>query len=130
VIDVAIDRAPRARRTCRRRRISQAARAHIGEAMRLLYGDAPGLQGEEALAERERYRREDEARACAQGVLPLPLAPPPRGQAAGDTRVQAGSLKLNHWIGGQVPGDGSSPSMGPAGNSDPVSSVDSDAGSY
>ncbi len=41
-------------------------------AMAALYDDAlPVLTHEEALAERERIRCEDEARRSAQGVLPL-----------------------------------------------------------
>ena len=41
-------------------------------AMAALYDDSlPILSHEEALAERERIRREDEARRSAQGVLPL-----------------------------------------------------------
>lgn len=43
----------------------------MAEAMRVLYGDAPGLSGDEALAERERFRREDEARSDVQQLLPL-----------------------------------------------------------
>lgn len=127
---MAIFHAPRAARTAGRKAISAVARGHIVEAMRLLYGDAPGLQGDEALAERERYRCEDEAREAAQGLLPLDLAPSPPVGASETARTDAGSLNLNHEGVVQVPNDGSSPSMGPAGNSDPVSSVDSDAGSY
>ena len=41
------------------------------EARRMLYSDEPGLEGDAALAERERYRREDDAKRLAQGVLPL-----------------------------------------------------------
>lgn len=47
----------------------------MDEAMRLLYGNAPGLSGDEALAERERLRREDEARTDPQSALPLGLQP-------------------------------------------------------
>lgn len=43
--------------------------------MRLLYDNAPGLSGDEALAERERFRREDEARTDPQVALPLELQP-------------------------------------------------------
>ncbi|OUL25867.1 hypothetical protein BV378_14115 [Nostoc sp. RF31YmG] len=68
---MAVFHAPRAPRTAGHRAISAAARAYIDEATRLLYGNEPGLQGEEALAERERYRCEDEARASAQAELPL-----------------------------------------------------------
>lgn len=96
----------------------------------MLYSDAPGLQGDEALAERERYRCEDEARMQAQGVLSLDLAPSPPGNAVEVARADAGSLNLNESGAVRVPGNGSSPSRAIAGNSDPVFSVDSDAGSY
>lgn len=36
-----------------------------------LYSDAPGLVGDAALAERERLRMEDEAKASLQRALPL-----------------------------------------------------------
>lgn len=127
---MAIFHAPRAARTAGRRAISTTARAHIAEAMRLLYGNAPGLQGEEALAVRERYRCEDEARAAAQGVLALDPAPSPPGGASETARAEAGSLNLNGSTAVHVPRDGSSPRGTIAGNSDPVFPVDSDAGSY
>lgn len=130
MLDMAIFHAPRAARTAGRKAISAVARGHIAEAMRVLYGDAPGLHGDEALAQRERYRCEEEARSAGQGVLLLDLAPSPPGGASRSARADAGSLNLNKEGAFQVPGDGSSPPMGSAGNSDPVSSVDSDAGSY
>jgi len=68
---MAIYRAPRAASTAGHRAISATARAHIAEAMRVLYADAPGLEGDEAIAERERYRCEEEARNSLQAVLPL-----------------------------------------------------------
>jgi len=98
--------------------------------MRVLYGDAPGLQGEEALAERERYRCEDEARAAAQGLLALDPAPSPPGDAVETARAEGGSLNLNESKVVHVPRGGSSPRGTIAGNSDPAFSVDSDAGSY
>jgi len=127
---MAIIHAPRAARTAGRKAISSVARGHIAEAKRVLYDDAPGLHGDEALAQRERYRCEEEARSAGQGVLPLDLSPSPPEGASRSPRADARSLNLNHEEVIQVPNDGSSPSMGPAGNSDPVFSVDSDAGSY
>nr|WP_308006559.1 hypothetical protein [Xanthomonas albilineans] len=47
------------------------AREAIREAQALLYGGKPGLQGDDALAERERLRLEDEDKANRQGQLPL-----------------------------------------------------------
>lgn len=130
MLDMAIFHAPRAPRMAGRRAISSAARAHIAEAMRVLYGDAPGLQGDEALAERERYRCEDEAREAAQTLLPLDLAPSPRGDAEGIARAEGRSLNLDIAAFIQVPGEGSSLAGAVAGNSDPVLPVDSGTGSY
>ncbi|WP_115528324.1 hypothetical protein [Xanthomonas arboricola] len=72
---MAIYRAPRAPHPASHKTISPAARRHMAEAMRLLYDNAPGLSGDEALAERERFRREDEARTDPQSALPLELQP-------------------------------------------------------
>jgi hypothetical protein len=36
-----------------------------------LYSDAPGLAGDDALAEKARYRIEDDAKRTCQGVLVL-----------------------------------------------------------
>jgi hypothetical protein len=80
VLEVAIYRAPRAPRSAGRRVLSPAAQRHVAEAMRVLAGEAPGLAGDEALAERERYRREQAAQAEPQAVLPLVPAPTPRGR--------------------------------------------------
>ncbi|MBB5860222.1 hypothetical protein [Xanthomonas arboricola] len=121
---MAINRAPHIRRT-----LSPAAQQHVAEALRLLYSDAPGLAGDDALAERERLRCADAADVHAQGVLPLPCAPSPR-EATESARGQGGALNLNAATGRSAPGDGSSLAMPPAGNSDPVPLVDSAAGSY
>lgn len=75
MLEMAIYRAPRAPHPAGRKPISPVARQHMDEAMRLLYGNAPGLSGDEALAERERFRREDEARTDPQSALPLDLQP-------------------------------------------------------
>ncbi|MBO9722617.1 hypothetical protein [Xanthomonas phaseoli] len=118
-----IDRAPRTRM------LSATAQRYVAEALQLLYGDVPGLAGDDALAERERLRRADAADEHAQGVLPLPCAPSPR-EATESTRGQGGALNLNATTSGSAPGDGSSWPTPDAGNSDPVSLVDSAAGSY
>lgn len=47
------------------------ARAGMLSALAELYSDKPGLVGEEALAEKARYRMEDEAKETGQGVLPF-----------------------------------------------------------
>ncbi|MBV6857237.1 hypothetical protein KWH07_06210 [Xanthomonas campestris pv. zingibericola] len=60
------NRAPRTRRT-----LSPAAQQHVAEALRLLYSDAPGLAGDDALAERERLRAQDEAHSNPQTSLLL-----------------------------------------------------------
>ncbi|EGD10523.1 hypothetical protein [Xanthomonas vesicatoria] len=60
-----IDRAPRTRT------LSATAQRYVAEALQLLYGDAPGIAGDEALAQRERYRVQDEARENPQAALPL-----------------------------------------------------------
>lgn len=75
MLEMTIYRAPRAPHPAGRRTISPVARQHMDEAMRLLYDNAPGLSGDEALAERERFRREDEARTDPQVALPLELQP-------------------------------------------------------
>jgi hypothetical protein len=129
VLDMAIYQAPRAPHAVGHKTISPAARRHMDEAMQLLYGDAPGLVGDDALAERERWRCADAAKARAQGVLPLPCAPSPR-EATEKAREQGGELNVNEASSRSVPGDGSSWPMPDAGNSDPVPLVDSAAGSY
>jgi hypothetical protein len=45
-------------------------------ALAALYGSEPGPTGDDALAEREQRRREDEARRAGQGVLVLREAKP------------------------------------------------------
>ncbi|AZR24393.1 hypothetical protein [Xanthomonas vasicola] len=58
-----------------RRTLSPAAQQHVAEAMRLLYSDAPGLAGDDALAERERLRTQDEAHSNPQATLLLESRP-------------------------------------------------------
>ena len=70
MIDLATIRAPRARNR-RRGMISSAARRAMEEAARALTDAVPALVGDEAMAERERLRREDELRATAQRELDL-----------------------------------------------------------
>ncbi len=62
---------PQAVRRSRRPAMSPAARQAMQLAALALTDAVPPLLGDEALAERERYRREDEARRSAQGLLPL-----------------------------------------------------------
>jgi|GEM_PF-1873826 len=71
VLDVATYRAPRAPRFHCRRAVGEVGRRAIAEAMQLLYGGVPGLQGDAALAERERLRLEAEAENDRQGELHL-----------------------------------------------------------
>jgi hypothetical protein len=47
------------------------ANAGLLRAMTELYSDAPGLVGNDALAEKARYRIEDDAKRTCQGVLVL-----------------------------------------------------------
>jgi hypothetical protein len=47
------------------------ANAGLVRAMSELYSDAPGFTTSDALAERERLRIEDDAKAACQGVLML-----------------------------------------------------------
>ena len=54
-----------------RRRVTAAAAQAMRLAELALTDAVPPLLGDDALAERERYRREDEARRSAQGLLPL-----------------------------------------------------------
>lgn len=51
--------------------MSAAARRAMEEAARALTDAVPALVGDEAMAERERLRREDERRATAQRELEL-----------------------------------------------------------
>lgn len=69
--EVAIFRAPRASHNRHRRVAGPVGRQAIEEAERLLSGDLPGLTGDDALAERERLRRQDEDGQSRQGRLPL-----------------------------------------------------------
>lgn len=57
-------------------RPNAAARRGIAMAFVALYGAEPGPTGEDALAECEQRRREDEARRAGQGVLVLREAKP------------------------------------------------------
>lgn len=58
-----------------RRRVTVAARQGMQLAALALTDAVPPLLGDDALAERERYRREEEARRSAQGLLPLGIKP-------------------------------------------------------
>lgn len=129
MLEMAIYRAPRAPHPAGRKPISPVARQHMDEAMRLLYGNAPGLVGDDALAERERLWRADAASGAVQSELLLPAAPSPRG-ATKRAPTHGGGLNLNGAGCCSVPDDGSSWPMPDAGNSDPVPLVDSAAGSY
>lgn len=70
MVGSAIGRAERGNR----RSPSPTALRHIAEAERVLYGNAPGLSGEDALAERERLRRLDVPAPAPQLALPLERA--------------------------------------------------------
>lgn len=109
--------------------ISAAARQSIAEAARLLYDDVPGLVGDEALAERERMRLAAAEVQLTQPELPLCGPAPLRVEVAplAADRLHA-PLNINEYL--TYPGDGSSLEGGAAGNSDPVSRVDSGLGSY
>lgn len=71
MLDVAVYRAPQALHPTQPRQVSETAKQYIAEAARAIYTDEPGLTSEQALAERERYRVEQDARESQQGVLPL-----------------------------------------------------------
>lgn len=71
VVDVTACRAPQALHPTQPRQVSETAKRYIAEAARALYTDEPGLTPEQALAERERYRIEQDAKESQQGVLPL-----------------------------------------------------------
>lgn len=129
MLEMAIYRAPRAPHPAGRKIISPVARQHMAEAMRLLYGNTPGLVGDEALAERERLWRADAANGAVQSELLLTAAPSPRG-ATERAPTHAVELNLNEAECCSVPDDGSSWPTPDAGNSDPVPLVDSAAGSY
>ena len=127
---VAIYRSPQASRKRRRKPVSAAGVRAMHAAALALTDAVPALVGDEALAERERLRLLDEARHTTQGVLSLVCAPHPR-VAADAVAWAAGSV----GEGGSAarsgsPVDGSSLSTPVAGNSDPVSCVDSGLGSY
>lgn len=69
--EVATFLAPRAPLDRHRRVAGPLGLQAIAEAERLLSGDLPGLVGDDALAERERLRRQDEDGQNRQGRLPL-----------------------------------------------------------
>lgn len=129
MLDMAIYRAPRAPRIVGRRVLSPTAQQCVAEALRLLCDGAPGLVGDEAWAEHERVRIEDEARGMKQAVLPLVCAPAPC-EGVKEARV-AGSVDARRQsVCSGSPVDGSSLETPVAGNSDPASCVDSGRGSY
>lgn len=70
VIDMATFSAPRAQRR-RQGTMSLAARRAMEAAAMALTDAVPALLGDDALAERERLRREDELKATAQRELGL-----------------------------------------------------------
>lgn len=65
------NRPPRSYRHQRQAPANRASCAGLLQAMQALYSDEPGLEGEAALAEKERLRVEDEAARHRQGVLLL-----------------------------------------------------------
>lgn len=69
--EVVTFRAPRAPHDRHRRVVGPLGLQAIEEAERLLAGDVRGLVGDDALAERERLRRQDEDGRNRQGHLPL-----------------------------------------------------------
>lgn len=62
---------PVRRRTWSAKPANAVSREGLQAAMTALYSDAPGPSVEDGLAQREQWRREDEARRAAQGCLPL-----------------------------------------------------------
>lgn len=64
-------RAPRAPRFSSRKVLGVEGRRAVAEALALLSGSQAGLQGEDALAERERLRIEAERAKQRQGELEL-----------------------------------------------------------
>ena len=71
VLDMSIYRAPRAPRFNSRKVLGVEGRRAVAEALALLSGSQVGLQGEDALAERERLRVDAEAAERRQGELAL-----------------------------------------------------------
>jgi len=65
------NRPPRGYRNACHGPANQASRTGLLQAMRALYSDEPGLEGEAALAEKERLRLESEAARQRQGELLL-----------------------------------------------------------
>ncbi|MGV8959219.1 MAG: hypothetical protein ACOH1V_02370 [Stenotrophomonas sp.] len=63
--------APRAPRRRNRKPVSDAARRGLQLMAQALSDAMPAMDADEALAERERYRIEDEGKRSAQGVLDL-----------------------------------------------------------
>lgn len=71
VLEMSIYRAPRAPRFSSRKVLGVEGRLAVAEALALLSGSQAGLQGEDALAERERLRLEAERAKQRQGELEL-----------------------------------------------------------
>ncbi|SBV37826.1 hypothetical protein STPYR_12769 [uncultured Stenotrophomonas sp.] len=104
-----------------------ACRAQMAAAAAALDDNAPGLQGADALALREQLRVDAGRRM--QAALPLVCAPVPC--AGVEAARAAGSVGMGGYASRSgSPVDGSSLGAPVAGNSDPVSCVDSGRGSY
>ncbi len=123
---VAIYRAPQPPR----KPVGAACMRAMQAAALALTDAVPALVGDEAIAERERYRREDSAHQSVQGVLPLPCDPAPLQGADGRAAVDGSVGAVGTAIRSGSPVDGSSLDTPVAGNSDPGSCVDSGRGSY
>jgi len=104
-----------------------ACRAQMAAAAAALGDDTPGVQGADALALREQLRVDAGRRM--QAALPLVCAPVPC--AGVEATRAAGSVGMGGYASRSgSPVDGSSLGTPVAGNSDPVSCVDSGRGSY
>jgi len=122
---------PRPSRRTRHRKAASATGLRAMQMAALALTDAvPALIGDDALAERERMRIEVEARRSAQGALPLMASPSPGVIADAFTSVRDSVAPLGMAVCSGSPVDGSSLDTPVAGNSDPVSCVDSGRGSY
>lgn len=118
------------RRTRSRKVVSTAGLRAMQMAALALTDAVPALIGDDALAERERLRLEDQARRSAQGALPLAAAPSPGEVADARARVRDSVAPPGIEARSGSPVDGSSLDTPVAGNSDPASCVDSGRGSY